>query len=285
MSSTARPYARAPSWRVLSPVGPARSLWRHRELIRQLVIRDLQQRYRGSYLGILWSVITPLLMLSAYTLVFAVILQARWAVGDQQLTSQEFALVVFAGLIPFSLLAECLNRAPGLVLLTPNYVKKVVFPLEVLPVVLVCSAALQSLISTGVLVLGTALLLGHLSPTLPLLPLAYLPLLLLALGVSWFLAGLGVYVRDVSQSIGVLTQLLMFLSPVFYPISAVPEWLRPWLRLNPLTAILEAFRATLLFGEPLPWESWAAWTLATALLAVLGYNWFVVTKRTFADVI
>lgn len=268
-----------------SDFDPVRNLWQRRELIGQLIRRELSLRYRGSYLGLLWSFIVPLLMLLIYTFVFSAIFEARWGQGSGEMRVGEFALTLFAGLTPFNLFSEIMNRSPHLILAVPNYVKKVVFPLEALPVVAVGSALFHSLISIGILVAGTRLVLGFFSPTLFLLPLAYLPLLLLTLGLSWFLASLGVYIRDIGQGIGVAVQMLFFLSPILYSVDAVPEQYRIWLYLNPLTTVLSGFRRTLLWQEPLAWSAWAAWTMLAALVAWLGYVWFMKTKKGFADVL
>ena len=179
---------------------------------------------------------------------------------------------------------EVVNRAPSLILAVPNYVKKVVFPLEILPVVALGSAVVHSLISAAILLAGSLLLLGAVSPTVLLLPLAYLPLILLTLGVSWFLASLGVYVRDIGHAIGVVVQVLFFLSPIFYPVSAVPERFRPVLYANPLTEIIAGFRRTALWGEALAWGPWSVLVLGTAAAALVGYAWFMQTRKGFADV-
>ncbi len=270
--------------RYLDPVRMARSLWQHRELITRLIGQEVVQRYRGSYLGIVWSLITPILMLAVYAFVFSVVFQARWgALGGSPHTGQ-FALTLFAGLIPFGVFSEVVNRAPSLILAVPNYVKKVVFPLEILPVVALGSAVVHSLISAAILLAGSLLLLGAVSPTVLLLPLAYLPLILLTLGVSWFLASLGVYVRDIGHAIGVVVQVLFFLSPIFYPVSAVPERFRPVLYANPLTEIIAGFRRTALWGEALAWGPWSVLVLGTAAAALVGYAWFMQTRKGFADV-
>jgi len=170
------------------------------------------------------------------------------------------------------------------VLAMPNYVKKVVFPLEILPVVALGSAVVHSLISVLILVLASLAFFGTVSVTALLLPLAYLPLVLLTAGLAWFLASLGVYVRDIGQAIVVVTQILFFLSPIFYPVSAVPESLRPLLWMNPLSIVLDGFRRVLLWSRPLDWGPWGAVTLGAAVVALLGYAWFMQTKKGFADV-
>ena len=259
-------------------------LVRHRELIWQLTKRELSTRYKGSYLGVLWSFIVPLTMLLVYTFVFSVVFKGQWGPRFSEMRPGEFALTLFAGLIPFNLFAEVVNRSPNLILNVPNYVKKVVFPLEILPVVSLGAALIHSLIAGGVFLLGSLVFLKSISPTIVLLPLAYLPLLLLSLGLSWFLSALGVYIRDVGQVIGVFVQILFFMSPVFYPVSAVPQALRIVLLINPLTTILDSFRAALLWQETLPWGAWGLCTAVAAAVAVLGYIWFARTKPGFADV-
>lgn len=268
----------------VTPVNMLRNLWRRRELIQQLVNRELVLRYRGSYLGVLWSFVTPLLMLLIYTFVFSVVFKARLGPNANEASLVEFALTLYAGLIAFNVFAEVVNRAPRLVLSVPNYVKKVVFPLEVLPVVALGSALVNSVISVGVLILGNLVFSRAFSTTLYLFPLAYIPLILLCLGLGWFLASLGVYIRDIGQGIGLAVQMLFFLSPIFYSVSTLPESMRRWYALNPMTTILAGFRQSLLWGETLDWAAWWAWMGLTAALALLGYAWFMKTKKGFADV-
>jgi lipopolysaccharide transport system permease protein len=193
--------------------------------------------------------------------------------------------VLFAGLIPFTAFAEVLNASPRTILAVPNYVKRVVFPLEVLPVVTVGTALMQSLISVGILLLASAAMGGAIHPSVGLLPLAYVPLILLSLAFAWLLASLGTYVRDLAQSVPVLSQLLMFLSPVFFPASIVPQPFRTLIEGNPLTVILDDFRRVLLWDQPLDWGRWSIWVVLTACCAYAGYLWFMKTKAGFADVL
>jgi lipopolysaccharide transport system permease protein len=224
-------------------------------------------------------------MLLVYTFVFSVVLKARWGDAfDQPVSPYEFALTLLAGLIPFTVFSEVLNAAPSLVLRVPNYVKRVVFPLEVLPVVSVGSALIHSALAMLILVAGTLIFEGHISPSIVFLPLAYVPLILLCLATSWMLSSLGVYVRDVGQTVAILTQVLMFLSPVFYPPSAIPQAFRPILALNPLSVIVDGFRRGTLWNQDLDWGLWAAWTVVLSCAAVAAYVWFMKTKRGFADV-
>jgi len=269
----------------MNPLEMIRRLWGHRELILQLIGRDFAQSYRNTYLGALWSLLNPLLMLLVYTFIFSGILKARWDHTDPSMPMSSFALILFAGLIPFSVFSGVMHRAPQLIANSPNYVKKVIFPLEILPVVAVGSALVDSLIEIGILGIGLALFLGVVSPTVVLLPLAYLPLIFLCLGLGWFLASLGVYVRDTAQGVQVVTRMLFFLTPVFYKTDAVPEALRPIWRLNPLTEVVESFRRVLIWNETLDWERWLAVTVVSGVILLLGYAWFMKTKVGFADVI
>lgn len=261
-----------------------RAPWRHRALIRQMVKREVIGRYRGSVLGLLWSFITPVLMLAVYTFVFSVVFRARW--GEQGSGDKlEFALVLFAGLIVYGLFAECLNRAPSLITSNVNYVKKVIFPLDILPWVSLGSALFHAAISLAVLLIGLLLAGFGLSPTVFFLPLIWLPLVLLIQGLSWFLASLGVFVRDVGQLVGMAMTVLMFLSPIFYPASALPEQVRGWLFFNPLTLIIEQSREVIVWGRLPDGAALALYALIALLTAWLGYFWFQKTRKGFADVL
>lgn len=259
------------------------SLWRNRTLIASLVKREVIGRYRGSVLGLFWSFFNPLLMLVVYTFVFSVVFKARWNAGSD--SKLEFALVLFAGLLVFNLFSECVNRAPLLILSNVNYVKKVVFPLEILPWVALGSALFHSAISFSVWLAFYLIFFGAPQPTMLLLPLVLLPLLLLTIGLSWILASLGVYLRDVSQLIGLVTTTLMFLSPIFYPLSSLPKEYQPLLQLNPLTPIIEQVRDVLIWGQVPDAAGLCVFILATALIAWLGFAWFQKTRKGFADVL
>lgn len=267
----------------LSPKAMAASFLRNRNLIATLVKREVIGRYRGSVMGILWSFFNPVLMLAVYTFVFSIVFKARWSGGGESKT--EFALVLFAGLLVFNLFSECLNRAPSLILANVNYVKKVVFPLEILPWVSLGSAFFHMLISLLVWLIFFLVFFGVPHATALLLPLVLLPLLLMTLGLSWILASLGVYLRDVSQIVGIVTSTLMFLSPIFYPLSSLPPNYQTILRLNPLTPSIEDVRAVLIWGQIPDGLDFGLYTLATGLLAWLGFVWFQKTRKGFADVL
>lgn len=260
-------------------------LWRHRDLIRQMTWRDVLGRYRGSLLGLAWSFFNPVLMLIVYTFVFSGIFKARWGGSDEAGSHAQFALILFVGLIVNTLFAEILNRAPGLILGNVNYVKKVVFPLEILPVVAAAAAVFHALISVGVLLLALLLVNGTLPWTALFAPIVIAPLLVLALGGAWFLASLGVFVRDVGQTIGIVTSIMMFLSPVFYPVTALPEAYRPWLFLNPMTFVIEQARDVLIWGRMPDWYGLLGYSAAAVLVAWVGFYWFQKTRKGFADVL
>jgi lipopolysaccharide transport system permease protein len=222
-------------------------------------------------------------MLLVYTFVFSVIFNARWGGGNGSKT--EFALILFSGLIVFNLFSECINRAPSLILINVNYVKKVVFPLEILPYVALGSAMFHASISLGVWLIAYAFLFGLPHATILLIPFIFLPLTLLIVGLSWVLASLGVYLRDVSQFVGILTTVLMFLSPIFYPVSALPEKYRSFLLLNPLMPAIEQFRSVLFWGKIPEITMVGVYYLVTTWIAWLGFAWFQKTRKGFADVL
>lgn len=259
------------------------SLWRNRSLLKASVKREVLGRYRGSFMGIIWSFLNPLFMLAVYTFVFSVVFKARW--GDGSDSKTEFALVLFAGMIIFNLFAECINRAPSLILGNQNYVKKVVFPLEILPWVGMGAALFHFAISLCVWLLAYVVFFGAPHATVLYLPLILLPFALFIMGLSWALASLGVYLRDVGQFIGILTTVMMFLSPIFYPASALPEAYRGLLYLNPLTAVIEQSRNVLFFGLAPDFVLLGIYLIATSVIAWLGFAWFQKTRKGFADVL
>jgi len=267
----------------ISPQEMIASFWHNRGLIRALIKREVFSRYRGSAMGLLWSFFNPVLMLAVYTFVFSVVFKARWVGGSGSKT--EFALVLFAGLMVFNLFAECVNRAPSLVLGNVNYVKKVVFPLEVLPVVALGSAVFHFLVSLAVWLGFYLIFFGVPQLTICQLPLVMLPTVLMTLGLSWFLASLGVYLRDVAQIIGVVTTVLMFLSPVFYPIVGMPEEYRPFMQISPLTFVVEQARDAMVWGKGLDGSGWGLYTGVSIVVAWLGFAWFQKTRKGFADVL
>ena len=280
-STPINPHAAQPT----SLLALGKSLWRNRQLIVQMIKREVVGRYKGSAMGLAWSFFNPIFMLMVYTFVFSEVFKARWAgVGGDESKTQ-FALVLFVGMIVLGLFSEVINRAPGLILSNVNYVKKVIFPIEILPVVAMGAALFHSLISLTVLLTAFAFFNSYLHWTVTFIPLVLLPLVVLTLGLSWILASLGVFIRDVGQTIGLDTTVLMFLSPVFYPVTALPEKVRPFIMANPLTFIIEQAREVLIWGHLPNWIGLGVYTLVAIVIAWLGYFWFQKTRKGFADVL
>jgi lipopolysaccharide transport system permease protein len=267
----------------MTPNEMVASFWRNRYLIQTSIQREVVGRYRGSFMGILWSFFNPVFMLSVYTFVFSVVFKARWHAGSDSKT--EFALILFAGLMVYNLFAECVNRAPGLILANVNYVKKVVFPLEILSWVSLGAALFHATVSFLVWLIAYMLLFGLPHITVLLLPIVIFPLLLFIMGLSWWLAALGVYLRDISQIIGVITTALLFLSPIFYSASSLPERYQILLQLNPLTPVVELTRGVLFFGKQPDLNILIIYYFCSVCVAWLGFAWFQKTRKGFADVL
>jgi lipopolysaccharide transport system permease protein len=267
----------------ISPLAMLDSLVSNRTLAFQLANREVVGRYRGSSLGLLWSFFNPLFMLFIYTFVFSFVFNARW--GVESGTKTEFALVLFSGLMVFNIFADCITKAPSLIVSNVNYVKKVVFPLEILPLVTFGSAIFHFLISLMVWLIAYIFLLGLPPITAIYFPIVLMPLLFFTMGVSWLLASLGVYVRDISQFIGIFTTALLFLSPIFYPLTALPEEYQVYMLYNPLTYVIEQTRDVLIWGKEINWSSWSCYMGASIVVSWLGFAWFQKTRKGFADVI
>jgi lipopolysaccharide transport system permease protein len=235
-------------------------------------------------MGLMWSMLNPLFMLAVYTLVFSVVFKSQWSTGVGE-TRPQFAIVLFVGLIVHGLFAEVLGRAPGLVIGNVNFVKKVVFPLELLPVISLGAAFFHCLISILVLMVAYLLYNGQLHWTVIFIPLVLLPFLVLILGLAWILASLGVFLRDVGQTMGLILTVAMFASPVFYPIASLPENVRPWFLVNPSTFIIEQFRAVFVFGLLPNWTGLLYYSGVGLMVVWLGYVWFQKTRRGFANVL
>jgi len=266
-----------------SPTAMIKSVLVNRILIYVLIRREVIGRYKGSMLGVLWSFFTPVFMLVVYTFVFSVVFKARWSGGGE--SKSEFALVLFAGLLVFNLFSECVNRAPGLVLANTNYVKKIVFPLETLPLVSLGAALFHMAVSVLAWLIFYIVLFGTPPITALLLPLVLFPLVLMTLGLSWFLASISVYLRDIGQFIGIIITAMLFLSPIFYPLSTLPQSYQAVLQANPLTLPVEMVRDVLFWGRPPHWEYLAGYSAISVLIACAGFAWFQRTRKGFADVI
>lgn len=274
----------------LNPLVMARALWGQRELIWQLARRDIEGRYRAAKLGLLWAILTPLCLLGIYTFVFAVVFKFRWTDNPNE-TRGEFALTMFCGMLLYGLFSEVVNRAPHMIVSNPNYVKKVVFPLEVFIISGLVSALINMLIGYGVWLGGWLMLERCLPPwTIVWMPVLLLPVCLVTAGISWVLASIGVFLRDIGHAVGLATQVLFFATPIFYSLDRVPKKWQGVLAINPLTHSIEDLRAVMMWSgtgpAPQPaWGWWIAMTAVSAIVALLGYAFFMKSKRAFADVI
>ncbi|WP_416398655.1 ABC transporter permease [Allohahella sp. A8] len=263
-------------------------LWKraleNRYLVVQISRREIAARYKGSMLGTAWAFLTPIIMLAIYTFVFSIVFKARWDTGSSELTPH-FALLLFSGLIVHGFFAEIISNSPNLIVSNANFVKKVIFPIDLLSVSSVGTAFYNSAVSVLVLMLAYAVLNGVIHPTSILVVIILLPLGILGVGISWFLSSMGVYVRDLHQAMGLITSALLFLAPVFYPITALPEEHRWLLMINPLTFIIEEFRAVIIWGNMPDWRGLVIYYAIATAVAKVGYYWFQKTRKGFADVL
>ena len=260
------------------------ALWKHRELWWRLTEREVLGRYRGSALGIGWSLITPLAMLAVYTFVFSQVFKARWG-GLEQAGPLGFAINLFAGLIVFNFFSECAIKATSLVVSNPNYVKKVIFPLDILAPVSIGSAGFHAISSLAILAIFEFIAFRGIPTSVIWLPLVWIPLVLACLALSWLLASLGVFLRDIGQLISVFVNMLMFLSPIFFPLSALPTAWQPWLGLNPLAAVIEQTRNVLIEGEAPSIHYLLIGCGSGILICEFAHRFFERSKKAFADVL
>lgn len=266
-----------------TPLSLLRSIASHTNLIGRLVVRDYQTRFRGSVLGLVWAIVTPLLTAGVYTFVFSAVFAARW--GATVGGTFDFAVIFMLGLAIHTIFAEVVTRAPTLMLSNGSYVTKIVFPLELLPIITLISALVTAGISLAIVLVLQLVLNGRISPTLPFLPVVIAPYLIFVLALGLLLAAIGVYLRDISQLVGMLVTVTMFLSPIFYPVEAVPPRFRSWMWLNPLTFIIEQARGVALFGEWPDFAGLMAYTVCAAALLWMSYWLFQRLRVGFADVL
>ncbi len=264
-------------------LGPISAFLLHRSLTMELAKRDVLGRYKGASFGMLWSLISPFLLLCVYTFAFGTVMGSRWPQIQNGDTS--FSIILFVGLIVHGLFSECLNRAPGLILANPNFVKRIIFPLDILPWPMLLSALFHTFMNVLVFVALRLAMDGEFSWTIVLLPLVLLPMVVLVLGVSWFLASLGVYVRDIAQVTGVLSMALLFLSSAMMPVESIPESYRWIFEFNPLTPIIDQARNVMLWGMVPDWLALAKYLLVATCVMYAGRAWFMATRRGFADVL
>lgn len=269
-----------------SPRSMVTSLIGNRTLIARMTKREVIARYRGSFVGLAWSFFNPILLLVVYTFVFSFVFKFRW--GDDRFGADgdgNLAIMIFSGMIVHALFSDSFIRSPELITGNTNFVKRVVFPLEILPWVTMGAAVFHLLVSLSVLIGAQALVSGQVHLTILFFPFALLPLVLFTMGISWFFASAGVYFRDLAQASGIISTIMLFLSPVFYPLTAVPEAYRGVFYLNPLTYMIELIRDLVVFGQLPVWPHYLGYFLVSSVVACLGYMWFQKTRRGFADVL
>jgi lipopolysaccharide transport system permease protein len=258
------------------------TLWRHRSLVLELTKREFSGRYRGSFGGVVWSFAQPLFLLAVYTTAFGVILKSRWGASGG---TADYALMLFAGLIVFNAFSEVMSKSPTLVTGNPNFVKKVVFPLELLPVIAVATALVHAFIGVTVWVSGYALLFGVPKATVVFFPLILMCFVPVLLGVGWLLSALGVVVRDIGQLTAMLNHTLLFLTPIFYSMDVAPEWLQNLLMLNPITFVVEQFRLVLFTGRLPAFGGLAVYFVLASVFAWLCLALFRRLRPGFADLV
>lgn len=263
--------------------GPFDAFTRHRSLTSELTKREVLGRYRGASFGLLWSLISPFMMLVIYTIAFGYVLKSRWPHTSGSTT--EYALILFLGLIVHGFFAECLTRAPTLITGNANLVKRIIFPLDILPWPMIMSA-LFHVIANCLVFAALFLAVNHyLHWTIVFLPLVILPLVIFTVGVVWVLASLGVFMRDISQVMGVVATAMLFLSSAIVPVDTLPEKYQTFFHLNPLTFIIDQARAVAIWGNLPDLLGLGLYALVSLAVAYLGFAWFNKTKRGFADVI
>jgi lipopolysaccharide transport system permease protein len=268
----------------MHPLNPLPALFAHRYLLGQLIRREVLARYKGSALGVGWSFLHPLLLLFAFTLVFGGVFGGRWGSGDGGKTGFEMALFIYCGLAVFVPFSEVIGGAPKLLLANQHFVRKVVFPLEILPVAGLIAASIHGTAHL-LLLAAVAMLSGHATAHAVLIPVILIPAWLVTLGLAWGLAAAGAYVRDIGHGMPVLTQLLMFGLPVFYPNVAAPGILRTLNTYNPIAVAMEDLRCALLTGGGPDWTVWTLMLGISAGCALLGYALFSHCREEFADVL
>jgi lipopolysaccharide transport system permease protein len=259
-----------------------KSIYTNRSLVYELVKRDFSGRFRGSYGGVIWLFVQPLFLLSVYTIAFGAILKTRWSASG---STSEYALMLFAGLIVFNAFSESLSKFSTLITNNPNFVKKIVFPLDLLPIVTVITASLQAMIGVVVWLFGYMLLIGFPKYTIVFFPLIWICFMPVLLGIGWLLSAIGVVARDVNQVTGMLSHTLLFLTPIFYKIESAPLVLQKFLKLNPLTFIVEQFRSVLFLGEMPDFIGLLVYLSLASIFAYLSLLFFRQLRPIFADML
>ena len=252
------------------------------DLIFSLARRELAARYKGSVLGLVWAILTPIVMIAIFTFIFAGIFGARFGAGG---TAWDYALYLFCGLLPWTAFQESVQISSTTIIAHANLVKRVVFPLETLPVAQALSTLANQVFGTLALVVAAIIIRRELHPTLLWLPVLVVPQLVATLGAAWFIASLGVFLRDIVQGVALILMAWMYLTPIIYPESIVPEKFRPYINSNPFTPLIRSYRRIILEGTAPDWHGLAYFSLFALLAFIFGYWWFARTRKNFADVI
>jgi lipopolysaccharide transport system permease protein len=255
------------------------------ELTWALVRREVTARHKGSFLGTAWLVLNPVLMLLVFTFVFGVVFRARWEGTGADVSIAEFAVILFVGLTAFQLFADAIVRAPLVVVENANYVKKIVFPLQILPVVTVGAALFQGAVGFALAIVAVFLVTGRIPATAWLLPAVVAPYVAMILGIAWFVSALGTYIRDVAPVMASLVTMLLFVSGIFFPLTALPDWIQGWVMLSPVALPVDMSRQLLVFGVAPDWTALAAYAVVAGLVAAGGFAFFQATRKGFADVV
>jgi len=268
--------ARRAVWRPLWEL-PGRS-----ELVLSLARRELVARYKGSALGVIWAVLTPVVMIAIFTFIFAGILGARFGVDP---SPWNYAIYIFCGLLPWNMFQETLILSATIIVSHANLVKRVVFPLETLPIAQALSALGNQMFGTLALLVATIIIRHEFHITVLWLPALLIPQFIATLGAAWLIASLGVFLRDIAQGISLFLMAWMYLTPIIYPETIVPERYRLYIRLNPFTPLVRSYRRILIEGSAPDWPGLAYFSVFAFVCFLFGYWWFAKTRKNFADVI
>lgn len=261
------------------------NLYKSKDLLIELTKRDFQQRYKGSLLGVIWALLSPLLMLGVYSFIFVSVFKSRWGNSSVEDGNMLYTMMIFAGLVPFQIFSESVNRSVSLLAQSANYIKKVVIPIEILPASIVLSTVINSTFSIALLVVGKLLFLNTPNWTLVFLPLVLIPILLLSLGFALIVASFGIYLRDLVYIVGLIVNILFYMSPIFYSPEALPEKFRFIIHLNPISPIINYFRDVFVNGELFTISSYLISLLISFVFFILGLIIFNYLRKGFADVI
>ncbi|ABM05144.1 ABC-2 type transporter permease protein [Psychromonas ingrahamii 37] len=257
-------------------------LYKNKRLIISLTRRDILQRYQGSLLGVFWSILTPIVMLAIYTFIFSVVFKAKWGIGGDK---YQFSMLLFSGLILFNFFSDILSRSPELLVSHSNYVTKVIFPVEILPWVITLSALFNFILSFIIWFIFYTLLIGLPALSVIFTPAIVIPFCFLCCGLSYIISATGVYLKDTNQLVALLVTAMMFLTPIFYPISALPEKYQVYMYLNPITNVIEMFRDIAIYNNSITLNGYAIYFFSSAFIYLLGFLWFQKLRKGFSDVL